>query len=159
MNSAADTTPLPSGLHLEAMTEAHLDRLLPIELQAHGHPWSRGNFADALKSGYWGQVLLRDDQLLGYFVAMLIVDEFHLLNITVAPQAQRQGLGRLLMEVLRCGAQANACQSLWLEVRESNLAARALYQRQGFEQVGARKRYYPVEQGERETAIIMSLTL
>ena len=76
---------LQSPAHFEPMTEARLDEVMAIEQSAYAHPWSRGNFTDSIRSGYQAQVLVGDDQLIGYFVAMKGVDEVHLLNITVAP--------------------------------------------------------------------------
>ena len=77
--------PLAPPCALQPMTEALLDSILTIENVAFTHPWSRGNFADALRSGYHAQVLLDGDTVLGYFVAMQILDEVHLLNLTVSP--------------------------------------------------------------------------
>lgn len=158
--AATPALPLAAGHRLVAMTPELLDAILTIENVAFSHPWSRGNFADALRSGYHAQVLLRGEAILGYFLAMQILDEVHLLNITVSPIHQRQGLARELLDVLchwsRHTAQA---QWLWLEVRESNSRARQLYERYGFRQIGARKKYYPVHHGERETAILMNLPL
>ena len=149
-----------TGRQLRPLTEELLDALMPIENVAFTHPWTRGNFADALRSGYHARVLVQGEQILGYFVAMQILDEVHLLNITVSPMHQGQGLGRELLGALShwCRHSANA-QWLWLEVRESNTRARRIYERHGFTQVGARKKYYPVHHGERETAILMSMPL
>lgn len=170
MTSAKDSThlregdaafALPAGQRIVPMSEALLDSaILAIEQSAFSHPWSRGNFVDALRSGYSAQVLLQDDTVLGYFVAMQILDEVHLLNITVAPQHQSQGHALTLLQALRHWSLHSAhAQSLWLEVRESNTRARQVYARYGFVQVGARKKYYPVHDGERETAILMNLPL
>jgi [ribosomal protein S18]-alanine N-acetyltransferase len=152
--------PLAAGHRLVAMTPEMLDAILTIENVAFSHPWSRGNFADALRSGYHAQVLLRGEEILGYFLAMQILDEVHLLNITVSPVHQGQGFARELLDVLSHWSRHTAqAQWLWLEVRESNSRARQLYERYGFRQIGARKKYYPVHHGERETAILMNLPL
>src|SRR3954453_13622515 len=84
----------------EPMTEAHLDAVVAIERRAYDHPWTRGNFADSLRSGYQAQLLAADEVVLGYFVAMKGVDEVHLLNITVAPVHQGQGWGRVMLDAL-----------------------------------------------------------
>ena len=89
----------------------------------------------------------------------LAADEVHLLNIAVDPAVQGQGCARLLLDTMDHWARLQSAQWLWLEVRESNTRARAIYERHGYRQVGARKRYYPVHHGERETAIIMSMHL
>ncbi|NML42772.1 ribosomal protein S18-alanine N-acetyltransferase [Ramlibacter sp. G-1-2-2] len=142
----------------EPMTEARLDEVVAIERAAYGHPWTRGNFADSLRSGYHAQLLCAGEQLLGYFVAMKGVDEVHLLNITVTPAFQGQGWGRIMLDALALWARAEGAQWLWLEVRTSNARAQQVYQRYGYRRVGERKNYYPAEDG-REDAIVMSYKL
>ena len=61
--------------HFERLTLSRLEALLEVEQSAYSHPWTRGNFIDAMASGYQIQVLLRGEELLGYFVAMQGVDE------------------------------------------------------------------------------------
>jgi ribosomal-protein-alanine N-acetyltransferase len=143
----------------EPMTEARLDEVVAIESRAYDHPWTRGNFADSLRSGYQAQMLTADDALLGYFVAMKGVDEVHLLNITVAPEHQSQGWGRVMLDALALWARGQGAQWLWLEVRLSNQRAQRIYEGQGYRRVGERKGYYPAADGLREDAIVMSLKL
>ena len=160
MSDSPTLSPLLARARLVPLTLELLEHLLTIENVAYTHPWTHGNFADALRSGYQCTLLLAESgEILGYFVAMQVLDEVHLLNITVSPAHQRQGLARYLLQALDDWARSVQATCLWLEVRESNTRARAIYERHGYQQVGARKKYYPVHQGERETAIIMSLTL
>jgi len=142
----------------EPMTEARLDQVVAIERRAYTHPWTRGNFSDSLKSGYQAQLLTAGDATLGYYVAMQGVDEVHLLNITVDPQWQGQGWGRVMLDALALWGRAHNAQWLWLEVRNSNLRAQQVYLRYGFRRVGERRNYYPAD-GGREDAIVMSLRL
>lgn len=142
----------------EPMTEARLDAVLAIERRAYDHPWTRGNFADSLRAGYEAQVLCAGGAVLGYFVAMKGVDEVHLLNITVAPEQQGQGWGRLLLDALSLWSRVQGAQWLWLEVRVSNVRAQKIYERYGYRRVGERKNYYPADNG-REHAIVMSYKL
>ncbi|MDB5953943.1 ribosomal protein S18-alanine N-acetyltransferase [Ramlibacter sp.] len=142
----------------EPMTESRLDEVVGIERRAYGHPWTRGNFADSLRSGYQGQLLCAGDTILGYFVAMCGVDEVHLLNITVDPMYHRQGWGRIMLDALALWARGQGAQWLWLEVRTSNVRAQQIYLRYGYRRVGERKNYYPADQG-REDAIVMSYKL
>lgn len=155
--------PTPPTAALEArfenLTLAQLDAVLAVEQRAYSHPWTRGNFTDALASGYQAQLLMAGDHLLGYFVAMLGVDEVHLLNITVTPEYQRQGWARVLLDALTVWSRGRGAQWLWLEVRTSNLRAHGIYQAYGFRRVGDRKRYYPAADGQREDAVVMSLAL
>ncbi|MCC2633165.1 MAG: rimI [Ramlibacter sp.] len=142
----------------EPMTEDRLEHVVAIERRAYAHPWTRGNFADSLRSGYHAQILGAGDAVLGYFVAMLGVDEVHLLNITVEPAWQGQGWGRVMLDALAIWSRAQGAQWLWLEVRTTNLRAQQVYQRYGFRRVGERRGYYPADQG-REDAIVMSYKL
>ena len=142
----------------EPMSEARLDEVVAIERRAYDHPWTRGNFADSLRSGYQAQLLVVGENVIGYFVAMQGVDEVHLLNITVDPDYQYQGWGRVLLDALALWARQQRAQWLWLEVRTSNQRAQHIYQRYGYRRVGERRNYYPAEHG-REDAIVMSYKL
>jgi ribosomal-protein-alanine N-acetyltransferase len=143
----------------EPLTEARLDEVVAAETRAYEHPWTRGNFSDSLRSGYQGQVLRANETLLGYFVAMRGVDEVHLLNITVVPEYQGQGWGRLMLDAIAIWSRGQGAQWLWLEVRAGNERAQRIYRRHGFRRVGERKAYYPAAQGKREDAVVMSLKL
>ena len=145
--------------HLEPLDAARLDQVLQIEQRAYPHPWTRGNFSDALRSGYHARVLLAGEQVLGYYIAMQGVDEVHLLNITVSPDHQRQGWGRVMLDALALWARSLGAQWLWLEVRVSNTRALAVYEAHGYRRVGLRKNYYPAGHGQREDAVVMSLRL
>ena len=136
-----------------------LNAVLAVELRAYAHPWSRGNFVDALNSGHQAQLLLADDVLLGYFIAMTGVDEVHLLNITIAPEHQGQGWAWVCLDALAVWARGQGAQWLWLEVRASNARAIKVYAAHGYKRVGQRKGYYPAAGGQREDAIVMSLKL
>jgi ribosomal-protein-alanine N-acetyltransferase len=142
----------------EPMTESRLDAVVAIERRAYTHPWTHGNFADSLRSGYHAQMLVAGDTVIGYYVAMLGVDEVHLLNITVDPAYQGQGWGRIMLDALALWARAQGAQWLWLEVRTSNTRAQQVYDRYGYRRVGERRNYYPAEHG-REDAIVMSYRL
>jgi ribosomal-protein-alanine N-acetyltransferase len=143
----------------EPLTEDRLGEIVSIEAAAYEHPWTRGNFVDSLHSGYQAQLLSARGVVIGYFVAMMGVDEVHLLNITVAPTWQGQGWGRVLLDALALWARGQGAQWLWLEVRASNVRAQRIYEHHGYRRVGERKRYYPAGLGRREDAIVMSLKL
>lgn len=157
MNAVA--TPDP-GTRLEPLGMQDLDTLMPIEHAAYPVPWSRGNFIDSLVAGYVADKLLgADGHWRGYYVAMPGVAEMHLLNLTVAPEHQGRGHARSMLDALVARCRARGDTQLWLEVRQSNLRAQALYLRYGFRQMGLRRGYYPVPRGPREDAIVMSLDL
>jgi ribosomal-protein-alanine N-acetyltransferase len=136
-----------------------LDAVVRVEQRTYAHPWTRTNFLDALHSGYQAQVLMAGDVVLGYFVAMKGVDEAHLLNITVAPEYQRQGWSRVMLDALALWARGQAAQWLWLEVRVGNTRAMQVYEAHGYRRVGQRKNYYPAGHGQREDAVVMTLRL
>jgi ribosomal-protein-alanine N-acetyltransferase len=142
------------------MTEADLDDVVTLEQSVYPHPWTRGNFVDSLASGYNAWVL-RDEHgtLAGYFLLMGAVDEAHLLNVAVAADRQRQGLGRYLLDKVAACARGLSAQSVLLEVRPSNLRALKVYRQYGFVEIGRRKAYYPAHNGKREDAIVMRLAL
>jgi len=149
----------PAGLlRREPLTVVDLGAVLAIENAAYEFPWTRGNFIDALAAGNHAQGL-RDaaGTLCAYCVAMAGVQEMHLLNLTVAPPYQHRGLARLMLDALVAASGAADARWLWLEVRESNQRAQAVYRRYGFEPIGVRRGYYPAAGGQREDAIVMRL--
>lgn len=153
------TNSVTTEVQFEPLLAERVDDVVQIEQRAYAHPWNRINFLDALQSGYQAQVLLADETLLGYFVAMQGVDEVHLLNITVAPEFQRQGWSRVMLDALTLWARGRNAQWLWLEVRVGNTRAMRVYEAQGYTKVGMRKEYYPAGHGKREDAVVMGLRL
>ena len=141
-----------------AMNIRDIDAVQAIEASAYAFPWTRGNFIDSLAAGYQAEVLVDEGVVAGYFVAMVGVDELHLLNITVAPAHQGRGMGSLMLDAVQDSGRRQGLSTLLLEVRRSNPRARALYLRRGFAEVGLRRGYYPALQG-REDALVMSLAL
>lgn len=141
---------------IRPMVAGDLPAILAIEAEAHAFPWSRGNFEDGLVSGYYMVVMEQPDVVIGYGVVQIILDEGHLLNITVAPALHGKGLGRELLLHLMAFARQRT-DTLFLEVRPSNIRAIALYQRVGFNEIGLRRNYYPARNGGREDALLMAL--
>jgi ribosomal-protein-alanine N-acetyltransferase len=129
-----------------------------IEQAVHAHPWTRGNFDDALASGYFCRIDRENEQVRGYIVVLPGVGEGELLTVGVAAECQRKGIGRTLLDDAMQSARAQGWQRLLLEVRPSNRAALALYRQYGFVEIGRRKGYYPSGTG-REDAIIMEYGL
>jgi len=81
-------------------------------------------------------------EIKGFLVAHHVAPEWELENIVVAPSVRRMALGKHLLGVLFAAARDTHSRAVFLEVRESNAAARTFYQRTGFEQTGRRKSYY-----------------
>ena len=155
--TSAQASPLEA--RFEPLTADDLDAVIAVEQSVYGHPWTVGNFKDALASGYAAQRLLAGNTLIGYFVAMKVIDEVHLLNITVSLDCRSQGWAKVMLDALALWARAQGCEWLWLEVRESNHRAIQVYRSHGFKQVGLRKDYSPVGRGQREAALVMSQKL
>jgi ribosomal-protein-alanine N-acetyltransferase len=143
---------------LRPMRSADVDEVLAIERDIYSHPWTLGNFRDSLQAGYSCWVLECGRELVGYGVVMMGVQEAHLLNLSVRREWQRRGHGRRLLEHLLQVAREAGARRMFLEVRPSNAAARALYAARGFQDVTVRRGYYPAA-GGREDAILMGLDL
>jgi ribosomal-protein-alanine N-acetyltransferase len=148
---------MSDSIRFRPMTEADLNAVLKIEYAAFSHPWTRGIFQDGIKS-YSCWVMFEGEQQVGHGVINVILDEAHLLNITVKPESQGKGLGYRLLEHLMEQAKAADARECFLEVRESNQAAYRLYERYGFNEIGRRRNYYPAVNG-REDALVMACTL
>ncbi|MCG6933954.1 MAG: ribosomal protein S18-alanine N-acetyltransferase [Gallionella sp.] len=143
---------------MRAMTLEDVDAVFAIEQAVQAYPWTRGNFADALNNDYFCRVDEAGGRIRGYAVLMPVVDEAELLNIGVAANQQRMGLGRaMLLEMLDVAREKNI-RRIFLEVRASNAAALALYRSAGFVDIGLRRGYYK-NAGGGEDAITMACDL
>jgi len=87
-------------------------------------------------------VAIEDGRAVGYVLARQAADEAEILNLGVAPAARRRGIGRALVREGLAALAARGAEQVFLEVRESNAAARALYAEFGFAEVGRRRGYY-----------------
>ncbi|MDP2761003.1 MAG: ribosomal protein S18-alanine N-acetyltransferase [Sideroxyarcus sp.] len=143
---------------LRDMLETDLDAVLAIEREVHAHPWTRGNFSDALRSAYQCKVGESEQGMLGYALMMLAVDEAELLDIAIAAAFQRRGWGRKLLGEMLALARRHQMRRVVLEVRASNAAAIGLYRQLGFTAIGLRRDYYPTRHG-REDAMLMGCIL
>jgi len=149
-----------TGLRQAPMTAADVDEVWALERSVFPYPWSRGNFVDAVASGYdcW---TLRDagGELAGYYLLMYALDEGHLLDVALAGKLHGQGLGRRLLDEIAARARSQGMTSILLEVRPSNERALDVYRRHGYVHIGRRKGYYPAGAAGREDAIVMRLDL
>lgn len=129
---------------LRPATSEDVDIIASIERAAFSDPWPAAAFASMLLAPH-ARIRVAEDAhgtLLGYCVLLLAADEGEIANIAVAPFAQRRGVaGALLDDALVAAAHADAV-SVYLEVRVSNTAARALYDSRRFAPVGRRRAYY-----------------
>ena len=143
---------------LRPMRVDDLEAVLDIELRAYPFPWTRGIFHDCLRAGYPAWVLEQGQTIIGYGMLNIGADEAHVLNVCTAPEVQGQGHGRRLLRSLLKAARNRGAQRVFLEVRPSNTIAIALYDSEGFNEIGRRPRYYPAK-GGREDAIVMAKEL
>ena len=132
--------------------------IMPIERIAYSHPWSLKIFEGCLDGTYEAWMVVRESEVLGYGVISVAVGEGHLLNLCARPDLQRKGLGRKVLGFLVSRVKSLGADTLFLEVRASNVSAIQLYFSEGFNESGVRKGYYPGSK-RREDALLMSLEL
>ncbi|MEW2591391.1 ribosomal protein S18-alanine N-acetyltransferase [Micromonospora aurantiaca] len=123
----------------------HIDQVLPIEADLFGaEQWSAAMFWNELANGHFYLVATDDDgSVLGYAgLAVSPPDEAWVQNVAVRRDAQRRGIGRLLLEALLAEAARRGARSTLLEVAADNAPAQRLYAGYGFEPIGVRRGYY-----------------
>jgi len=140
------------------MTLDDLAEVLAIENRVYEYPWTEGIFRDCLRAGQCCWIIRETGVLVAYGVMSVAAGESHLLNLCVEPGAVRRGYGRGLLEHLQGLARRHHATVMFLEVRPSNHGALALYQDNGFAEVGLRRGYYPAAKG-REDALVMAREL
>ena len=132
------------------MNEAHVAQIAALEQQIFSDAWSEKSIASELSNelSLW-LVALDEDTVAGYIGSQTVLGEADMLNLAVAPEYRRRGVGRELVQELISRLDAHC---LTLEVRVSNENARRLYESMGFIQVGLRRNYY---EKPREDAMIL----
>lgn len=144
--------------NLIKLTSKNYHSAYTIHCQGHSHPWSKSVFSDCLTDQYEAYGLRQDDEFIGLYVALFVLDEATLMDIGVSSDMQGKGLSNKLMAHFITRCVDNNMQCIWLEVRATNGVAISLYQKQGFELIERRKGYYDTVDGK-EDALIMKLTL
>ena len=152
--------PEPTHAVIRPMRGDELDAAHAVESAAYAFPWSRRIFADCLRVGYVCRVVEFADRLVGHAILNVVLDEAHLLNLCVAPECHRRGMGRrLLRHVLAC-CERRGCSRIILEVRPSNWRAIRVYYSEGFSVIGRRPGYYRSvvadRAGVREDALVLT---
>jgi [ribosomal protein S18]-alanine N-acetyltransferase len=153
MSALLDNLPL-----YRRMTANDLDTVVATENEIYPHPWTRGNFIDSLAAGYHCWIMELSGEIIGYSVVMIAAGEAHLLNLGIAAEWQRRGLGSEMLKFLLKLARDSLARKIYLEVRPSNVAGRSLYAGAGFSEIATRRGYYPAHDG-REDAVVMELEL
>lgn len=140
------------------MVLADLSAVLVVERAAYRSPWAESHFRDSLRQDHECWVLVGDASVnatfLGHGILSAVAHEGELLNLCIAPKAQGQGLGARLLSHLLDRARARDCDEVFLEVRDSNGAARRLYRRAGFREIGRRRGYYPGPEGAEDARVL-----
>jgi len=149
------------ALYLEHAGEADLEALLAIEQRSFSHPWTPRHFRQALASPEQVLTLVlragfgADEEGRGiraYCVVETVVDEMHIHDLAVHPDHRRKGLGRRLLGLVLGIAARRGAETAFLEVRQSNWPALALYRSMGFEALSVRRDYY---QRPQEDALVL----
>jgi [ribosomal protein S18]-alanine N-acetyltransferase len=139
-----------SQVRVEDMRPEDVTDVLSIEHIAFTTPWSETLFMNEIfKPGSTPKVAWLHDKVVGYICVNQVLDEGHILNVTVHPDYRQQGIASLLICLMLRHLKDNACKAVYLEVRASNEAARKMYECAGFTVTGTRKNYYtsPAEDG------------
>ena len=138
---------------MRRMRREDLAQVLAIERESFPLPFSENLFHMELGLNIAHMLVAVEGEVVYGYVDFWHVDnEMHIINIAVAPVKRGQGIGSFLMESVVSYAQEHKVDHIYLDVRESNYRAIALYRRYGFEQVDIRKGYY---QDNEEDALVM----
>jgi [ribosomal protein S18]-alanine N-acetyltransferase len=138
----------PGTVTVEVARAVDIPAIAALERDAFTDPWSLVSFESLLAepAAYFG--VARDGaSIFGYVVAWFAADEGEVANLAVREPTRRRGIGAALLDAALAEGQRRGAANIFLEVRESNEAARRLYASRGFAEVGRRRRYYnkPVE--------------
>ena len=139
------------------LAEADLDRVAAIERAAFTDPWPRRSFEELLAQQHVRAIAVDDGgRLAGYALFSLVAGEGEILNLAVDPAVRRRGVGRGLLHAVLDAMRAAGTTAVFLEVRQSNVAAQRLYAGAGFRSVALRRGYY---RNPTEHAVTMTLRL
>ena len=143
------------GIKIVPMDASHLDGIAAIEKMCFSMPWSRNMLEEELYNDCAAYLVAEDDKgvVLGYAGIQIILDEGYITNVAVLPELRRGHIASQLLKVFFDFAEANDLSFITLEVRPTNAAAIALYEKFGFAEVGRRKNYY---EKPKEDALIMT---
>lgn len=148
---------------IRAAAEKDLSAILSIERLCQVSPWTLETFNRCFKEKYFSAVAEKEfadqtKQICGFIFMSHVLDEAHILNVAVAQSYQRQGIGQLLINTAHVHAIKCQARIIFLEVRESNIAAKNLYKKIGYKKIGLRENYYETVSG-RENAEVLSFEL
>ncbi|MGH7592490.1 MAG: ribosomal protein S18-alanine N-acetyltransferase [Gemmatimonadales bacterium] len=134
---------MAGNCRLRPVSLADLPGLAALEREAFSDPWTVAQLRTAM--AWTGAIaLIADDGVgvVGYVLGRVIVDEGEILSLATIARRRRQGFGRRLLGAMLEAMRERGAHAVWLEVRMSNAAARAMYQSAGFATAGIRPGYY-----------------
>lgn len=138
---------------IRRMAPADLEQVADLERQCFAQNWSYGLLEAGLHSAYdWYYVFVQEERILGYCNLRILAGEGEVQRIAVLPRYRRLGVARKMMETMVTCARDGQVSAVSLEVRQSNLPARNLYESFGFRAEAVRKGYY---RNPAEDALIM----
>ena len=140
------TSSAAAAIRFEPMQVEDLEAVLVIERQSFTTPWSRAMFASELANTRTSRLFVvragEEHPPVGYLGYRVVIDEMHIVLVSVDPIWRRRGIARQMMEDAMEQARQTACRRATLEVRVSNTGAQRLYFQLGFAPVGTRPNYY-----------------
>lgn len=140
---------------IEPASARDLGEIVELERASFSDPWSKESFAAVLNEPAAFFAAARDgaaDRVAGYVVAWFAADEGEIANLAVLEPTRRRGIGAALLDAALDEGRRRGADAVYLEVRDSNAAARALYASRKFAEVGRRRDYYRKPQ---EDAIVL----
>lgn len=140
-------------MHIRRMCLADVAQVAAIERSVQYHPWTAKQFEEAV-TAYHVMVMEQDNQVIAFCILQPVLDEANLLLMATHPDFQGRGYAFTLLNHA-IDTLPNSPVQIFLEVRESNVAAIRLYEKTGFHQIDVRKNYYPLPNGAKENAMIM----
>jgi ribosomal-protein-alanine N-acetyltransferase len=147
--SCAESVTEPATVTIEPALRIDVPLIAQLEQVAFSDPWSTASFESVMDepAAYVAVARAASERIVGYVVAWFVADEGEIANLAVREPTRRQGIGASLLDAALSEGRRRGAQNVYLEVRESNEAARRLYASRGFDEIGRRKRYYrhPVE--------------
>ncbi len=150
-------SPRDLQVRIRPLTEEDLERVLEIERASFSTPWYESTFRGLLRRSDTDMLAAdKEERLIGYAICWTVTDQAELGNVAVAAEVRGEGVGKSLVHAVLERLQARRARECFLEVRESNLVAQALYRQCGFEVVGRRRRYYS---NPAEDALVMRIEL
>lgn len=143
--------------NIRAMSHDDLPQVSDVERRSYDFPWSHGVFRDCLFAGYDCLSVEQGGAVVGYGILSVAAGEAHILNLCIDSKYRRHGYGEQLLDAMLLRASTAEVREVFLEVRPSNLAAIALYQKKGFRQIADRPAYYQAREGREDAAVFSKL--